>query len=170
MQKPIIKLHSTVGGSDKVYELHIRHAMGVPDHVALYDVIYYNGKRTSGPTSGGQKKNTAPLSLKEAFALHDKYMMEKFKSGYHTFGQCSMCEGGNTLPYTKPQETYPVSKPNLKATNVRTCAGCARSLPPWPHEDELCGKCRNLFQRMTKTEPATEIPTGRVRRFRLDED
>src|SRR5688572_32978401 len=50
------KLHSIIGGSDKLYELYLAQT-----NEGYWDVMYANGRRSSGATSGHKSKNKAQI-------------------------------------------------------------------------------------------------------------
>lgn len=88
------RLHSTLGGSDKVYELwyevgHVN-VWGEPDG---YNVIYANGRRVSGAKRGKKPKNPRPLIKQEAQRLLITCVEDKLARGYHEWGGCALCGG-----------------------------------------------------------------------------
>lgn len=96
-----IKLHSTVGGSDKVYELWIEKSIS-----GLFNVIYANGRRKSGATAGHKPKNPNPFhSLLGAQQFLSAAKNGKLNEGYHNIGQCNLCAGLSPGPVVVP--SYP---------------------------------------------------------------
>lgn len=85
-----VVLHSTQGGSDKVYLLKIVRHKGQD----LFDVIYANGRRSAGATAGNKAKNNTPIPYHYAEALMQEVIDEKrYKKGYHNLGGCTLCGG-----------------------------------------------------------------------------
>jgi hypothetical protein len=82
----MIKLHSTAGGSDKVYELYI---MQRPD--GLYDLNYANGRRVSGAVAGKKPKNVYPMPLAVINSMAEEILQGKRSKGYHLWGDCDLC-------------------------------------------------------------------------------
>lgn len=98
-----ILLHSTQGGSDKVYLLKIvQRKHDSRFEYPTYDVIYANGRRSAGATAGNKAKNSYPLTLGQANNLVDELKSQKMLTkGYHEMGGCSLC-GGSTSTRNKP--------------------------------------------------------------------
>lgn len=96
-------IHSTAKGSDKLYQVTVVKVKGG------YDVIYANGKRTSGLTAGKKPKNGTPLTLVEAEAMAIDTLNSKRtgSSGYHDLGGCSLCanEDGAVVAPVAPTMT-----------------------------------------------------------------
>lgn len=93
-----ILLHSTQGGSDKVYLLKAVRNEKNPD---LFDVVYANGRRSSGATAGNKKKNSYPMSFASATSLmYDLAQEKRDTKGYHEMGGCSLCGGTQAVVNT----------------------------------------------------------------------
>lgn len=89
---PSILLHSTQGGSDKVYLLKTVRRAEVINSEYTYDVIYANGRRSAGATAGNKAKNTRPLSFTSASALmYELAEQKRSTKGYHEMGECVLC-------------------------------------------------------------------------------
>lgn len=89
MPNNIRKLHSTKAGSDKVYQLWIAY-----QPAEGYYVMYANGRRVSGATSGYKPKNRTPLqTLNGARRYLNELFHKKLDEGYHEYGyhRCSLC-------------------------------------------------------------------------------
>lgn len=84
---PTITLHSTVGGSDKLYQLTIVSAEQ-PD---TYNLVYANGRRTGTLTPGKNPKNSTPLSFAQANTELEGLKRHQISRGYHLLGNCSVC-------------------------------------------------------------------------------
>jgi RNA ligase len=82
-----ITLHSTVGGSDKLYQLTIVSAEQ-PD---TYNLVYANGRRTGSLTPGKKPKNSTPLTLAQANTELEHLKRHQMSRGYHELGNCSLC-------------------------------------------------------------------------------
>jgi hypothetical protein len=99
----LVRLHSTVGNSDKVYELFVEQDQTlsvVGTHI--FNVRYANGRRTTGALLGKKRKNIQPLSLAHARALMRTLANEKLARGYHYLGQCELCSQPATSQRNKP--------------------------------------------------------------------
>jgi len=86
---PTITLHSTVSGSDKLYQLTIVSA----EQPGTYNLVYANGRRTGTLTPGKEPKNALPLRLDQATAELDNLKRRQTSRGYHELGKCSLCAG-----------------------------------------------------------------------------
>jgi len=84
---PTITLHSTVGGSDKLYQLTIVCAEE-PD---TYNLVYANGRRTGSLTPGKKPKNATPLTFAQANTQLEDLKRHQTSRGYHQLGNCSLC-------------------------------------------------------------------------------
>ena len=84
---PTITLHSTVGGSDKLYQLTIICAEA-PD---TYNLVYANGRRTGSLTPGKKPKNPTPLTFSQANTELEDLKRHQISRGYHELGNCSLC-------------------------------------------------------------------------------
>lgn len=84
---PTITLHSTVGGSDKLYQLTIVPAEE-PD---TYNLVYANGRRTGSLTPGKKPKNPTPLTFSQANTELEDLKRHQISRGYHELGNCSLC-------------------------------------------------------------------------------
>lgn len=91
---PKITLHSTSGGSDKLYQLAI---VSTPT-ANTYNLVYANGPRTGTLTPGKQPKNTAPLTLGQATTQLETLKRRQTSRGYHDLGNCSLCAGNQGSP------------------------------------------------------------------------
>jgi RNA ligase len=91
---PTITLHSTVGGSDKLYQLTIVSAT----EANTYDLLYANGRRTGTLTPGKKPKNATPLTLDQATTELDNLKRHQISRGYHELGNCSLCATDQAAP------------------------------------------------------------------------
>src|SRR5688572_1679793 len=130
------KLHSTVGGSDKLYELYLAQT-----NEGYWNVMYANGRRSSGATSGHKPKNQAPIRARSsALQLLNKLVSDKLQEGYHFVGECSICE-------------YLVA--NTRAKKQR-CIRCQRFAIL--NKESFCKHCYNLLL----TLPVKELTVNRI--------
>lgn len=88
-------LHKGSGGSDKVYKLWLVHSAENMSAEEYFNVMYANGRRSSGPTSGFKKKNPIPLTLPEAESFLSFLANKKISEGYHMMGNCQLCGGSS---------------------------------------------------------------------------
>ncbi len=104
---PTITLHSTVGGSDKLYQLTII-AATEPN---TYDLIYANGRRTGTLTPGKKPKNDTPLTLVQATTELENLKRRQTSRGYHELGNCSLCrdEQPAIIDPTPPAASQPIN-------------------------------------------------------------
>lgn len=105
-----IKLHSTAGGSDKVYQLWVHKR---PD--GTYNVLYANGRRghKEPKPSYSKPKNRTPYSHHaSAINLMNALAFQKREQrGYHTWGACSLClTPGSSIPSTPVYISEPAVK------------------------------------------------------------
>lgn len=138
-------LHSTVGNSDKVYRLSIvqRGSDG------YYDVVYSNGRRSSGPTSGNKAKNKAPIrSHSSAMSLLNRLTIDKIDEGYHFVGECVLCRN---QPITQSQASQ------MAAELLSGLVGTGKKMPLKPKQK------KEQIRTTTAAQP-------RERRLALDKD
>lgn len=84
---PTITLHSTVGGSDKLYQLTVVSAK----EPNTYNLVYANGRRTGTLNPGKTPKNATPLTLDQATSELEHLTQRQTGRGYHELGNCSLC-------------------------------------------------------------------------------
>jgi len=84
---PTTTLHSTVSGSDKLYQLTIVHT----EEANTYNILYANGRRTGRLTPGKAPKNATPLTFDQATAELENLKRHQTSRGYHELGKCSLC-------------------------------------------------------------------------------
>src|SRR5678815_3252714 len=84
---PTITLHSTVYGSDKLYQLTIVPAQ----EPNTYNLVYANGRRTGTLTPDKAPKNSIPVTLDQATAELENLTRHQTSRGYHELGKCSLC-------------------------------------------------------------------------------
>lgn len=122
---PTITLHSTVGGSDKLYQLTIV-SVQEPD---TYNLVYANGRRTGSLTPGKKPKNPTPLTLSQANTELEALKRHQISRGYHELGNCSLCT----------DEQVGLIVPTSSQTLPTINASC-QLLTPLPKSDD----CRTL--------------------------
>jgi bifunctional non-homologous end joining protein LigD len=122
---PTITLHSTIAGSDKLYQLTIVCA----EEANTYNLVYANGRRTGTLTPGKKPKNTTPLTLDQATTELDNLKRHQTGRGYHELGNCSLCANEDVAP----------SDPTPSSTSQTVNASC-QLLTLLPGSDD----CRTL--------------------------
>ena len=120
-----ITLHSTIAGSDKLYQLTI--VSGTEANT--YDLVYANGRRTGTLTPGKKPKNTTPLTLDQATAELDSLKRHQTSRGYHQIGNCSLCAG----------QQVATTEPSIPTTSQTVNTSC-QLLTLLPNSDD----CRTL--------------------------
>lgn len=121
-----VTLHSTLGGSDKLYSL----ALSPNTQPNTYDLVYANGRRTGTLTPGKKPKNPFPLSLEQATSELHKLKQHQITRGYHELGNCSLCAN---------EQVAATSQPLITAESQTINASC-QLLTLLPNSDN----CRTL--------------------------
>ena len=127
---PTITLHSTVGGSDKLYQLTVV-AAKEPN---TYNLVYANGRRTGTLNPGKTPKNATPLTLDQATSELEHLTQRQTGRGYHELGNCSLCADADVA----------VTEPTPLPTHQTINASC-QLLTLLPKSDD----CRTLEDFLT---------------------
>jgi bifunctional non-homologous end joining protein LigD len=94
-----IALHSTEGGSDKIFEISI-----VSDDAKLWSVDCANGRRGRALTPQ-PKTPDGPVDYAVAQAIAEGVLNEKVKKGYNPINSLSGHYGLGAAPYRKPEDS-----------------------------------------------------------------
>lgn len=155
------KLHSTKGGSDKVYELWIE-SVSRPIVGDYYNVMYANGRRSSGATSGNKPKNPYPMSRIRARSFLQELIDEKVDRGYHLYGQCNMCKW-NDFVYK-----YEAPMPPTKTKNPLLTMPPPEVIPYSPKPKK--SKPKNPYAAPVPEKPKTVAPEQPIRTIAFDDE